>query len=58
MTEEARQARNAYARQWRAKNADRIRANQKKWRDANKEYTKQRQVEYWERKAKEMNSSC
>jgi hypothetical protein len=56
MTEAAKEARNAYARQYRLKNADRIKITQKKWRDKNKLHIKKRQVEYWERKAQEMHS--
>lgn len=50
MTEEARQARNTYARQWRAKNKEKLRNYYALWRAANQEKVKQYQRDYWERK--------
>lgn len=37
MTEEAKEARRAYQRQYRKDNADRIRANKREWQHRNKE---------------------
>lgn len=50
MTDEAKIARNAYAREYRAKNLDKIRAYQKQWRAKNKDNVKANNERYWERK--------
>lgn len=52
MTDEAKEKRNAYMRQWRAKNRERVKAHQKKWREKNRDYNRK----YWEQKAEEEGS--
>lgn len=56
MTEKAKQARREYARQYREKNREKIKATHTKWRIANADKIKQAQERYWERKANEQNS--
>lgn len=56
MTEEARQARNEYARQWRAKNKEKLRNYYALWRAANPDKVRQYQARHWQRKAQEMSS--
>ena len=55
MTEDEmiREAKNAYMREYTKKNRKRIRENQKKWREENKDVIRQYNRDYWLRKAKE-----
>jgi hypothetical protein len=57
MTDEARKARNEYAKQWRAKNAIHVREYYKRWREANPDKVRANTKRYWERKAKELLSA-
>jgi hypothetical protein len=57
MTDEARKARNEYAKQWRAKNATHVREYYKRWREANPDKVRANTKRYWERKAKELLSA-
>ncbi len=52
LSEQAKEARRAYQREWREKNKEHIRAYHKDWRAKNPEKWKQTQANYWERKAK------
>ena len=56
MTNEAREARNAYQRAWRAANKDKVRGYQKKWRDKNKDKCKAAAERHWEKVAGESNA--
>ena len=51
MTDEAKEARRAYQRQWRKDNRTAIREYQRNWRNANPDRVKQYQEKYWARKA-------
>ncbi len=62
MTEEAREARNAYMREWRKKNSDKVRKYREKQREYHREYTRKWKKKnpdkvreyaehYWARKA-------
>ena len=55
MTDEAKEARRAYQRQWRAKNKAEILAYQKKWRSENPDKVKEYQERYWENKIERMH---
>ena len=50
MTDEAKNARREYQRQWRKNNNAAIREYQRNWRNANPDRVKQYQNAYWERK--------
>ena len=52
--EEIRAARNAYARDYRAANKERIYENHKRWRDANKDKIKAYAENHWRRMAEKM----
>ena len=51
MTEEAKNERREYQRQWRKNNKAAIREYQRNWRNANPDRVKQYQDAYWERKS-------
>ena len=51
MTDEAKNARREYQRQWRKDNRTAIREYQRNWRNANPDRVKQYQDAYWERKS-------
>ena len=51
MTDEAKNARREYQRQWRKNNKAAIREYQRNWRNANPDRVKQYQEAYWERKS-------
>lgn len=51
MTEEAKEARRAYKREWSRKNRDKIREYHKRWRRNNPDKVQAAQERYWERKA-------
>lgn len=53
LTDEAKEARRAYQRQWRKDNRTAIREYQRNWRNANPDRVKQYQEEYWARKAQQ-----
>lgn len=53
MTEQAREARNAYMREYRAKNRERLAEQEKARRLADPERYKAIARKYWEKKAKE-----
>ena len=53
MTDEARKARNAYAREYRQRNLKQIREYQRQWRADNKDKVKVNNDRYWERKSLE-----
>lgn len=53
VTAEAAEARNAYMRQYRSRNRDRINAKQREWRAKNPEKAKEYQKRYWQRKSAE-----
>jgi hypothetical protein len=50
MTEEARQARNKYFRDYRKKNLEKSKERKREWRKANPEKVKQYQERYWRKK--------
>lgn len=52
MTEEARQARNKYFRDYRKKNLEKSKERQRKWRKENPEKVKQYQERYWDKQFK------
>lgn len=58
MTEQARQAKAAYQREYmreyRAKNKERINKNARAWRKAHPEKTREYEKRYWEKKAAEL----
>ena len=51
MTDEAKNSRREYQRQWRKNNKAAIREYQRNWRNANPDRVKQYQDAYWERKS-------
>ena len=51
MTDEAKEARRAYQRQWRKDTRTAIREYQRNWRNANPDRVKQYQDAYWERRS-------
>lgn len=53
MTAEARAARNAYMREYRLKNRDKVNAISRRWRRNNPDKVKECNVLYWEKKAEE-----
>lgn len=57
MTEAALKARKEYARQYRAKNRDRLNEYKRKWRKANPEKVNEYTERYWNKKAAEMKGS-
>jgi len=53
LTEKARKARNEYARKWRAKHKEYIKAYTKEWREKNPDKVQATLNRYWEKKAQE-----
>lgn len=51
MTDEARQARSIYMREYRRKNAERINAYNRQWRAENPEKTREYNARYWMKRA-------
>lgn len=58
LSEQAKEARRAYQREWRAKNKEHVRAYHKEWREKNPEKWEQAQANYWERKANRRATFC
>jgi CxxC motif-containing protein len=56
LSEEAKEARREYHRQWNKNNRDKVNTYQKNWRCANPEKKKRLEEKYWERKANLMTS--
>jgi hypothetical protein len=56
LSKEAREAKNAYQREWRRRNPEKQRLYLKKWKKKNPEKWKKCQQEYWERKATKSDS--
>lgn len=54
LSEEAKEAKKAYQRAWRAKNRESYNEYMKQWRKDNPGKVKEYQNNYWERKAEEM----
>lgn len=54
---DAREARNAYMREYRAKNKDHINMRERERRKADPERYKKYQTDYWQRKAEAMSKS-
>ena len=55
MTDEAKEARRAYQRQWRKDNRTAIREYQRNWRSENTDKVREYQERYWENKIARMN---
>ncbi len=53
MTEEAKQARAAYLKEYRRKNAQRINAYQREYRKNNPDKARSWQANYWQKKAEQ-----
>lgn len=53
MSDAAREAKNAYLREWRRKNPDKVREYIRKWRKNNPEKVREINQRYWERRAAE-----
>ena len=51
MTNEARELRRVYKREYRRRNRDKVNQQQREWRTRNPEKVKEYQKKYWERKA-------
>ena len=51
MNEQAKEARREYAREYRARNRERLRAYDRAYYAANRDRIRARQSEYWDRKA-------
>lgn len=49
--EKVRRARNTYAKQWKAKNADKIRERNRRWRAENPEKVREYNLRYWAKRA-------
>jgi DNA-directed RNA polymerase specialized sigma subunit len=56
LSKEAREAKNAYQREWRHKNRNKANAYLKKWRKMNPDKIRKYQQDYWERKAAKSES--
>lgn len=54
---DAREARNAYMREYRAKNKEHINMRERERRKANPERYKKYQYDYWQRKAEAMSKA-
>ena len=50
MNEIARQARNAYQREWKRKNREKLNAYQRRWRSENPDRVRQYNEDYWTKK--------
>lgn len=53
MTDEAKEARRKYQREYKRKNAEKINAYNRAWRKANPEKARQYNLNYWSKKAAE-----
>lgn len=53
MSEQAKEQRRKYQREYRAKNAEKIRDYNRKWRKANPDKVKANFERYWEKQAKQ-----
>ena len=53
MTDKAKEARRAYQKEYKRKNAEKINAYNRAWRKANPEKTRQYNQNYWSKKAAE-----
>lgn len=51
LSQEALEAKRKYARYWRAKNSDKVKAYNKAWREANPDKVKANIERYWEKQA-------
>lgn len=51
ITTRAQELRREYARQWRQKNRDKVKAYNEKWRKAHPEKAREYQRRYWEKQA-------
>lgn len=51
MTEDAKQARREYQREYKRRNAERINAYNRAWRKANPDKTRKYNANYWSKKA-------
>ena len=49
LSKEAREARNAYQREWTRNNRDKVNRYQRKWREKNPEKCKEYSERYWEK---------
>jgi len=56
LSDEARQLKRVYQRQWRQKNSDHVNEYFRQWRRDNPDKIKKYNSDYWERKAAELNS--
>jgi len=56
LSETARQARNEYARKWRAQHKDHVRAYMRKWQQDNPDKVRANLNRYWERKAQQITA--
>jgi YesN/AraC family two-component response regulator len=56
LSNEAREAKNAYIREWKRRNREKINAYHRKWRKKNPDKIKKYNQDYWERKAGQTNS--
>lgn len=54
LSEEAKEVRRDYFRNYYKENKERIRENNKQWKQQNHEAVKQHQINYWNRKADEL----
>lgn len=53
LSDAAREARNAYHREWRRKNPDKVREYIRRWRKNNPEKVREINRRYWEKRAAE-----
>ena len=56
LSDEAREAKNRYQREWRKKNRERWNAYQREWKKNNPEKVKEHTRRHWERKAAELEN--
>lgn len=56
MTEAAKKAKREYAAKYRSENREKLAAYQREWRKKNPEKAKENQRRYWERKAASMQN--
>lgn len=56
LEQQAREVHNAYNREYKAKNRDKVNAYQRKWRSENRDKVKAYNQTYWERKAMKQNA--
>ena len=57
MTEAARAARNAYKREYRTKNREKINAYRREWSQKNPEKVRRYELDFWERKAQKASAN-